>query len=64
MGCANHLQEGPEREQSRRPPSVILSAAKDLHLARREILRYAQDDSRSEVRTYRACPTLAHTHFT
>src|ERR1700694_2383094 len=31
------------------PPSVILSAAKDLHTARREILRCAQDDSSAYI---------------
>jgi len=35
----------PGRGQSTRPPSVILSAAKDLRTAPREILRCAQDDS-------------------
>ena len=41
-----------------RPPSVILSAAKDLHSAWREILSAAKDDSRAEVHASGACPAL------
>jgi hypothetical protein len=36
--------------------AVILSAAKDLRTAQREILRCAQDDSSAEVNAYEACP--------
>ena len=39
------------------PPSVILSAAKDLSLGRAQILRCAQDDSRAEVNTPGAGPS-------
>jgi hypothetical protein len=41
-----------------RPPSVILSAAKDLRLAPREILRCAQDDSSASKNPSGACPRL------
>ncbi len=43
-------------EDKPRLPSVILSAAKDLRPAPREILRCAQDDSGAEVNGYGACP--------
>ncbi len=40
-------KEKPEAEsRATRPSAVILSAAKDLRPATREILRCAQDDSR------------------
>ena len=39
-----------------RPPSVILSGAKDLPSASREILRSAQDDSRASVNAYGGAP--------
>ena len=41
-----------------RPPSVILSAAKDLSLGRAQILRCAQDDSSAEVHVSGAYPAL------
>ena|SRR5712691_5094188 len=42
--------------RSPRPPSVILSGAKDLSPGRAQILRSAQDDSSASVNAYGGAP--------